>query len=171
MLRPLVTLWALVALLALAPVASARVEAELHASTVEPVEEAQPQPFRLTVPAFGRLNSNFGPRWGRMHHGIDIGMLSKLGVVAAAQGVVTHTGWLRGYEGYGKVILVDHGDGRETVYSHLSRIRVAPGALVDAGAWIGNAGCTGSCTGTHLHFELRLDGVPVDPMPYFDPAG
>jgi murein DD-endopeptidase MepM/ murein hydrolase activator NlpD len=133
-------------------------------------EPAEPEPFTLRVPAFGQLTSTFGPRWGRMHHGIDIGTLTKLGVVAAAPGKVTHTGYLPRFAGYGKVILIAHGEGRQTLYSHLSKIRVVPGDEVDAGAWIGNAGCTGWCTGTHLHFELRVKGIPVDPLPFFETA-
>jgi len=152
---------------ALARVESSSVRTTVSNSVVELPEE--PAEFRLThVPAFGDLTSRYGPRWGRMHHGIDIGTLRKLGVVAAAGGTVTHTGYLPHYGGYGKVILVAHGEGRVTLYSHLSRIRVQPGDEVEAGAWIGNAGCTGVCTGTHLHFELRVDDVPVDPLPFFE---
>jgi murein DD-endopeptidase MepM/ murein hydrolase activator NlpD len=162
-------------LLVFVPVAAAAHASDLHpwkhaVPEPDPPEPPEPQAFTLTVPAFGQLTSRFGPRWGRMHHGIDIGTLTKLGVVAAAPGTVTHTGYLAHYAGYGKVILISHGEGRQTLYSHLSKIRVAPGEVVDAGAWIGNAGCTGWCTGTHLHFELRVKGVPVDPLPYFETA-
>jgi murein DD-endopeptidase MepM/ murein hydrolase activator NlpD len=160
-------------LLVLAPAAAAAPAPLLHPWTPAELEEpepepVEPEPFMLRVPAFGQLTSKFGLRWGRMHHGIDIGTLTKLGVVAAAPGKVTHTGYLTHYAGYGKVILIAHGEGRQTLYSHLSTIRVAPGEQVDAGAWIGNAGCTGWCTGTHLHFELRVKGVPVDPLPFFE---
>ncbi|HUH15042.1 MAG TPA: M23 family metallopeptidase, partial [Gaiellaceae bacterium] len=109
----------------------------------------------------------FGLRWGRMHYGVDIGILTKGGVVAAYDGTVTEAGWIPGYEGYGIVIVLDHGNGFETMYSHLSRVRVQPGQAVAAGEWIGNAGCTGHCYGTHLHFELRTGGTPLDPVPYF----
>jgi murein DD-endopeptidase MepM/ murein hydrolase activator NlpD len=160
----LFTLW-------LVPAASARHDGSFVVLLAEePLElspVAEPEPFGLTTPAFGTLSSRFGPRWGRMHHGIDIGMLRKLGVVAAAAGKVTHTGYLPHFEGYGQVILIHHGNGYETLYSHLSRIRVGPGEVVEAGAWIGNAGCTGWCTGTHLHFELRERGIPIDPLPFF----
>jgi murein DD-endopeptidase MepM/ murein hydrolase activator NlpD len=177
-LRPTITTACLCAGLLLALAASpasallapdVALRAPAPADAPEPVP-AEPEPFTLRVPAFGQLTSHFGPRWGRMHHGIDIGILEKLGVVAAAAGRVTHTGYLPRFEGYGKVILVAHGEGRQTLYSHLSTIRVAPGDEVDAGAWIGNAGCTGWCKGTHLHFELRVKGVPVDPLPFFETA-
>jgi murein DD-endopeptidase MepM/ murein hydrolase activator NlpD len=122
-------------------------------------------PFTLSWPAEGTVTDGFGPRWGRMHTGLDIGILTRLSVTAAAPGTVEATGALEGYAGYGNVVLIKHGDGRETLYAHLSHIRAEPGQQVEAGTWIGTAGCTGSCTGTHLHFELRKHGIPVDPMP------
>jgi murein DD-endopeptidase MepM/ murein hydrolase activator NlpD len=70
-----------------------------------------------------------------------------------------------GYEGYGTIVLVA-GEGFETLYAHLARARVRVGEWVVAGERIGLAGCTGACTGTHLHFELRLDGIAVDPVPF-----
>ena len=125
----------------------------------------KPQPFALAWPAEGQVTDGFGPRWGRMHTGVDIGILRRLSVTAAAEGTVKATGWLPHYDGYGMVVLVDHGRGRETLYAHLSGVRARVGQHVEPGTWIGTAGCTGSCTGTHLHFELRKAGIPVDPMP------
>jgi murein DD-endopeptidase MepM/ murein hydrolase activator NlpD len=122
-------------------------------------------PLTLVWPAEGTVTDGFGPRWGRMHTGVDVGILTRLSVTAAAPGTVEATGQLTGYEGYGNVVLISHGEGRETLYAHLSDIRARVGEHVEAGTWIGTAGCTGSCTGTHLHFELRKHGVPVDPMP------
>jgi murein DD-endopeptidase MepM/ murein hydrolase activator NlpD len=112
-------------------------------------------PFTLAWPAEGTITDGFGARWGRMHTGVDIGTLTRLSVTAAAPGTVEATGELAGYDGYGNVVLVDHGKGRETLYAHLSYVRAEVGQHVEAGTWIGMAGCTGSCTGTHLHFELR----------------
>jgi murein DD-endopeptidase MepM/ murein hydrolase activator NlpD len=155
--------------LVLVPAASARLDDGAPADHVVAAAAAlalSDAPFELRMPAFGEVTSRFGPRWGRMHHGIDIGMLTKLGVVAAAPGTVKETGYLARYEGYGKTIVLDHGDGLETLYAHLSTIRVQPGDRVEAGDWIGNAGCTGWCTGTHLHFELRERGTAVDPLPF-----
>ncbi len=124
------------------------------------------EPFALDWPADGTVTDGYGPRWGRMHLGLDIGILNSLDVKAAAAGTVTETGYLAGYEGYGNVVLVDVGDGFSTLYAHLSSADVAHGQWVAAGKRLGSAGCTGSCTGTHLHFELRRDGVPVDPAPF-----
>lgn len=126
-----------------------------------------PAPFGLDNPApYGQETDGFGRRWGRMHEGLDIGLLQRLAVLAAADGTVARAGVLPGYEGYGLVVLLDHGGGRQTLYAHLSRVRVREGERVEAGAWIGNAGCSGSCTGTHLHFELRERGRAVDPTPF-----
>jgi murein DD-endopeptidase MepM/ murein hydrolase activator NlpD len=124
------------------------------------------EPLTLEWPADGTVTDGFGPRWGRMHSGIDVGILRSLDVRAATSGTVTASGWLTGYEGYGNVVTVDAGSGYSVLYAHLSRSQVVPGQWLAAGEPIGEAGCTGSCTGTHLHFELRLKGVPIDPAPF-----
>ena len=124
------------------------------------------EPLTLEWPADGTMTDGFGPRWGRMHLGIDVGILTSLDVRAATSGTVTASGWLTGYEGYGNVVMVDAGGGYSVMYAHLSESHVVPGQWVAAGESIGLAGCTGACTGTHLHFELRVGGVPVDPAPY-----
>jgi murein DD-endopeptidase MepM/ murein hydrolase activator NlpD len=124
------------------------------------------EPLTLEWPVDGTRTDGFGPRWGRMHLGIDVGILTSLDVRAATSGTVTASGWLTGYEGYGNVVTIDAGGGYSVLYAHLSASRVVPGQWVAAGEPIGLAGCTGACTGTHLHFELRIGGVPVDPAPY-----
>ena len=124
------------------------------------------EPLSLDWPAYGAMTDGYGPRWGRMHLGVDIGILTSLDVRAATSGTVTAAGWLTGYEGYGNVVTVDIGAGYSLLYAHLSVVGVVPGQWVDAGDPIGQAGCTGSCTGTHLHFELRKNGAPIDPFPY-----
>lgn len=124
------------------------------------------EPLSLEWPADGTMTDGYGPRWGRMHLGVDVGILSSLDVRAATSGTVTAAGWLTGYEGYGNVVTIDAGGAHELMYAHLSESHVIPGQWVDVGESIGVAGCTGSCTGTHLHFELRQHGVPVDPAPY-----
>jgi murein DD-endopeptidase MepM/ murein hydrolase activator NlpD len=126
------------------------------------------EPLALAWPAAGTMTDDFGPRWGRMHLGLDIGILQSLEVRAATSGTVIQSGWLNGYGGYGNVVLVDSGSGWSQLYAHLSRAHVVPGQWVEEGESIGLAGCTGSCTGTHLHFELRRDGVPVDPFTFFN---
>ncbi|HZP25741.1 MAG TPA: peptidoglycan DD-metalloendopeptidase family protein [Dehalococcoidia bacterium] len=115
-------------------------------------------------PFIGPISSPFGD--GRGHTGIDIDGFGREGstIVAAAAGQVVYTAYL-GY-GYGYHIIIDHGNGFSTLYAHLSDIWVSPGQYVAQGEGIGVIGCTGYCTGTHLHFEIRIGGVPVDPMGY-----
>jgi murein DD-endopeptidase MepM/ murein hydrolase activator NlpD len=128
---------------------------------------------RLTLawPADGTVTDGFGVRWGRQHLGVDIGILRSREVVAATDGFVSAVGELPGYEGYGTVVLLDAGEGWSTLYAHLAVTRVRPGEWVVAGQPLGLAGCTGSCTGTHLHFELRRGGRPVDPLPLLRASG
>jgi murein DD-endopeptidase MepM/ murein hydrolase activator NlpD len=115
-------------------------------------------------PVNGSLNSRFGPRWGSFHSGIDIGAAGGTSVAAAASGKVV----LASYSnyGYGNYVIVRHGNGSETLYAHLSRIYVSMGQQVGQGETIGTVGCTGWCTGPHLHFEVKVGGVAVDPLPY-----
>ena len=157
---PIGALVALLALLAFAAPAQAvpDVPLDLYREHVEPLS--------LDWPADGTLTDGYGPRWGRMHLGLDVGILRSLDVRSAEGGTVTAAGWLTGYEGYGNVVTVDIGSGYSLLYAHLSVAQVVPGQWVSPGDAIGQAGCTGSCTGTHLHFELRRNGVPVDPFPY-----
>ena len=157
---PIGALAALLAMLAFAAPAGAvpDVPLEIYLEHVEPLS--------LDWPADGTMTDGYGPRWGRMHLGMDVGVLRSLDVRAAEGGTVTAAGWLTGYEGYGNVVTVDIGGGYSLLYAHLSVARVVPGQWVSAGDPIGQAGCTGSCTGTHLHFELRKHGAPIDPFPY-----
>jgi murein DD-endopeptidase MepM/ murein hydrolase activator NlpD len=117
----------------------------------------------LQWPADGTITSPFGQDGYRWHPGIDIGILRSLDIHAAANGVVTQVGYVAGYEGYGSVVLVALGGGYSALYAHLSQPLVRRGQQVWPGERIGIAGCTGWCTGTHLHFELRYRGVPRDP--------
>jgi murein DD-endopeptidase MepM/ murein hydrolase activator NlpD len=121
--------------------------------------------LELDWPAEGRLNSPFGWDGGRPHSGLDIGVLRSLDVHAAEDGVVTRVGWVTGYEGYGLIVEVQLNERYSALYAHLAAAAVRVGQRVTAGERLGIAGCTGWCTGTHLHFELRDREVPVDPMP------
>ncbi len=120
-------------------------------------------------PLVGRLSSGFGPRvhpiFGtrRMHTGLDIGGRSGEPIYAAKGGVVIFAGW-RG--GYGNTVVVDHGDGFSTLYAHQSQIGSAVGQEVTIGEVIGFVGSTGWSTSPHLHYELRMNGQPIDPLPY-----
>jgi murein DD-endopeptidase MepM/ murein hydrolase activator NlpD len=117
----------------------------------------------LEWPAEGTITSPFGRDGYGWHPGLDIGILESLDVRAAADGVVTLAGYMPGYDGYGAIVAVQHRRGYSTLYAHLSQPLVRPGQRVHTGQLLGIAGCTGRCTGTHLHFELRYQGLPIDP--------
>ena len=124
----------------------------------------------LEWPANGIVTRGFGydgPEW---HAGIDIGTLSSLDITAAGAGRVTATGYAPGFDGYGNVVLLDMGQGLEALYAHLSVVGVHVGEPVLQGQKLGLAGCTGICTGTHLHFELREAGTAFDPAPLLPTA-
>jgi murein DD-endopeptidase MepM/ murein hydrolase activator NlpD len=139
----------------LAPTAGARL--------TEPVAKI-PDRELFVVPLNGNLGSPFGMRWGRMHEGIDIEGWAHTRVYAALSGRVTAVGWLRNYEGYGLVIKIRHADGIVTMYAHLARAFVERGERVSEGQLIGRAGCTGSCTGVHLHFQVWVHGKLTNPL-------
>ena len=117
----------------------------------------------LEWPAQGTVTSPFGNDAGRWHPGLDIGILQSLDVRAAADGVVKLAGYMPGYDGSGAIVVVQLRNRYSTLYAHLSQPLVHPGQRVEAGQRIGIAGCTGWCTGTHLHFELRYRGDAIDP--------
>ena len=117
-------------------------------------------------PADGTITSPFGRDGARWHPGLDIGILRSLDVTAASPGIVTRVGYQPGYEGYGNVVQVNVGDGFSLLYAHLAAARVKVGDYVTTGEHIATAGCTGWCTGTHLHFELRRRGVALSPLPF-----
>lgn len=114
-------------------------------------------------PSSGPVTSEYGMRWGRMHEGIDIGGSTGAPVVAARPGTVSHAGRMGGY---GNLVLVSHGGGITTAYAHLSSFSVSPGQSVGAGQQVGGMGCTGSCRGTHVHFEVRVNGAARNPRNY-----
>lgn len=124
------------------------------------------QEARWFLPMEATLGSPFGPRWGRMHNGLDIEGWAETRVHATRTGVVKAVGWLNGYSGLGLVVRIRHEGGFESLYAHLARSLVKRGDVVVAGQRIARAGCTGSCTGVHLHFELRKRGKLVDPLKY-----
>jgi peptidoglycan hydrolase-like protein with peptidoglycan-binding domain len=121
-------------------------------------------PVRFLRPVRAPINSPFGMRWGRMHTGVDFGAQSGAPVGAGGRGVVSFAGWNAG--GYGNLVVIDHRLGYQTWYAHLSSFAVIAGQTVTGGTRIGNVGATGHVTGPHLHFEVRRNGTPVDPMPY-----
>jgi murein DD-endopeptidase MepM/ murein hydrolase activator NlpD len=141
----------LLASLVVAPAASARLDSAAR--------------LQMVWPASGTVTARFGEwRGSHRHAGIDIGMLRTLQLRAVTAGVVKKTGYAAGYDGYGKVVVLDLPGPYTALYAHLSSLRVKPGQHVRKGQRLGVAGCTGSCTGTHLHFEVRKRGVPLNPL-------
>jgi murein DD-endopeptidase MepM/ murein hydrolase activator NlpD len=129
-------------------------------------EPEAPRAGSFAIPLRGPLESPFGYRWGRLHAGLDIAVLHTNRVHAAFAGTVAKVGYLSRYAGYGNSVVIRHGSGLVTLYAHLAGFRVRVGEHVARGELIGRAGCTGSCTGAHLHFEVRVVGRPVNPMRY-----
>jgi murein DD-endopeptidase MepM/ murein hydrolase activator NlpD len=117
----------------------------------------------LIWPVSGPVTSPFGYRWGRLHAGIDIGVPYGTPIHAAASGTVVLAGWTGGYGNY---TCIDHGGGLATCYAHQSSYAVSGGAQVAQGQVIGYVGSTGHSFGAHLHFEVRINGTPVDPLGY-----
>ena len=114
-------------------------------------------------PTNGSLTSGFGFRWGALHAGIDIANGVGTPIRAAKAGTVILAGW---NGGYGNCIVIDHGGGFSTLYGHMTRLRASDGQRVSQGELIGEMGSTGNSTGSHLHFETRVNGSPQDPQRY-----
>jgi murein DD-endopeptidase MepM/ murein hydrolase activator NlpD len=114
-------------------------------------------------PLCAPVTSEYGPRWGRMHRGIDQGASTGTPIGASKAGTVIFAGW---QGGYGNLVLVDHHDGVVTAYAHMSRIGVSNGTSVSQGQSLGAVGSTGNSTGPHLHFETRVNGSAVNPRQY-----
>ncbi len=112
---------------------------------------------------FGVRRNPFGGSSSEFHKGQDISAPMGTPVIATADGVITIAGWQRGY---GQVVYIDHGNGLTTRYGHLSRIDVMVGQTVQRGSHLGLVGSTGRSTGPHLHYEVRRDGQPLNPLPY-----
>jgi murein DD-endopeptidase MepM/ murein hydrolase activator NlpD len=118
---------------------------------------------RFVVPVNGTFTSPFGPRWGRLHAGIDLAAPTGTAIRAADSGQVVLAG---PQGGYGNYTCIAHTRSLATCYAHQSRILVRSGETVFKGDVIGAVGNTGHSTGPHLHFEVRVNGRPVDPMAY-----
>lgn len=124
-------------------------------------------PFAMPLSPSFRYTSGFGRRWGRMHEGIDMAGAHGSPVYATAEGTVTHAGW---ESGYGNMVEVRHDFGLVTRYGHLSKVRAEVGQKVSRGDRIGDMGNTGRSTGTHLHYEVRVNGSAVNPMTFIKAA-
>ena len=113
-----------------------------------------------------KITSPFGPRWRRMHNGLDLKVNIGDTIVAAFDGKVRIVKYER--RGYGKYVVIRHDNGLETIYGHLSKQLVEENQLVKAGEVIGLGGNTGRSTGSHLHFETRFLGIAINPIYMFD---
>lgn len=123
------------------------------------------QPTYMYPVTVWTITSNFGYRWGRLHAGVDVGVPIGTTVRASRAGQVITAGWVGGY---GNCVIIDHGDGISTRYGHLSEVTVSVGQYVDQGQQVALSGNTGRSTGPHLHFEIRINGEAVDPLPYLE---
>ncbi len=154
---------------------SASLAVQIRAEQQQQQQQEQPQQQTTSQPAVtpssagliwpvnGPITSPFGMRWGRLHPGIDIGVPTGTPIHAAAAGKVIYCGW---ETGYGNLVVLDNGNNLATAYAHQSAIAVTCGETVTQGQVIGYSGCTGECTGPHVHFEVRINGNPVDPLGY-----
>ncbi|ATI43402.1 peptidase M23 [Pacificitalea manganoxidans] len=124
-------------------------------------------PFDIPIKDSFRYTSGYGPRWGRMHEGTDFAGAHGTPIYSTGDGVVIHAGRM---SGYGNLVKIQHEFGIETRYAHMSKIRVKVGQRVSRGDRIGDMGNTGRSTGTHLHYEVRVNGNPVNPMSYIKAA-
>src|SRR5262245_15676416 len=151
-------------------------ETESLEKVTEKVPEKAPEPeernetahlMSIAWPLEGLITGRFGQRGQHHHHdGIDIDGVRGEEVHAVAPGIVVRSG----DEGkYGKTVVIDHGGGVSTLYAHASKLLVSEGDSVEQGEAIAEVGATGNAHGTHLHFEVRRDGRPVDPLPYLKP--
>jgi murein DD-endopeptidase MepM/ murein hydrolase activator NlpD len=146
-----------------ARIRAAQARAASRSSAGPPAVAGSPSSSGLIWPTSGTVTSGFGWRWGRMHEGIDIAAPTGTPIAAAAGGTVIYAGWMGGY---GNLVVIDHGGGLATAYGHQSSIAVGSGSYVSQGQTIGYVGSTGHSTGPHLHFEVRVNGSPVDPLGY-----
>ena len=139
----------------------ARIRSRLAAA--QGATDSTPSASGLIWPVNGPVVSPFGYRWGRLHAGIDIAVPYGTPIHAAASGSVVLAGWVGGYGNY---TCIDHGGGLATCYAHQSSYAVSAGAQVSQGQVIGYVGSTGHSFVAHLHFEVRINGNPVDPLGY-----
>ena len=121
---------------------------------------------RWVRPVAAGIVSPYGWRWGRPHEGVDFGAHYGAPIHAVGDGVVIGAGYLADEGGYGQIVLVRHAGGVITAYAHMSRVLVRSGERVHAGDLLGRVGSTGHVTGPHLHFEVRIGGAKVNPVPW-----
>lgn len=150
--------------------ASAEIAARIRAAAAQspsggdaPAPAPAPAGGGMTWPVSAPITSPFGMRWGRMHEGLDLAASYGSPIRAAQAGTVIYCGWM---SGYGNFVMIDHGNGLVTTYAHQARIAVGCNQTVSQGQTIGYVGSSGNSTGPHLHFEVRRNSSPVDPLGY-----
>lgn len=125
----------------------------------------------ITPPTFikpisgGTLSSGFGARWGTIHQGVDWACSTGTSIMASCGGKVIQAGW---YGGYGYCVTIQHSNGIQTRYGHMSKVLVSVGDYVQQGEVIGRSGSTGNSTGPHVHFEIIVNGTKVNPLTYLE---
>ena len=141
--------------------------AEVSSEAAEPAASGKPvvveEDEGFVNPTLGVITSAFGFRSGRNHDGIDIGADYGTEILAADGGTVVYAAAM---SGYGNFVVIDHGNGFETAYAHCERLLVHKGEDVEKGQVVATVGSTGNSTGPHLHFEVRVNGEPCDPLDY-----
>jgi murein DD-endopeptidase MepM/ murein hydrolase activator NlpD len=145
-----------------------RASRDRDAAAADADEDSQVSDRLFVRPGTGRLTSSYGRRWGRLHAGIDLARGVGSPVMAVTNATVLSAGW---EGGYGRCIRLIASDGTVFVYGHLSSISVSQGERVSAGERIGKEGNTGQSTGPHLHFEVRINGTPVNPASWLRKRG
>jgi murein DD-endopeptidase MepM/ murein hydrolase activator NlpD len=148
--------------------AAAAAAAKIAAAKAKAAAEKLAYEHRWVRPNYGGLSSPFGKRWGRMHEGIDLAGRYGSQIVAAVEGTVLYAG---PESGYGRVVKILDWDGTQTWYGHMEKFLVKAGDHVQAGQPIALVGAAGDATGPHLHFEVRVGGVPIDPIPFLAARG
>ena len=141
--------------------------ATTRASRASTLNQPAPELWVLPIHRYS-VTSPFGRRWGLLHAGVDLGAPEGTPFYAAAPGVVIVARW---NGGYGNNVMIDHGGGIVTVYGHSSKLLVKEGQVVRAGDEIALVGDTGHAFGAHLHFEVRVNGTPVEPVGFMRAHG
>lgn len=147
--------------------AAERASRDLQRGPTTSIDQPAPDAWVLPVHEY-KFTSPFGMRWGQLHAGVDLARPEGTPYYAAHAGTVTLAHW---FGGYGNCIIIDTGNGVETIYGHASRLLVKEGQHVEAGQLLGLVGDTGHSFGPHLHFEIHVNGSPIDPIPWMRAHG
>ncbi len=133
-----------------------------------PIDQGAPDLWLLPLHCSYEITTFYAMRWGEFHYGVDLACPYGTPYYAAHAGTVTVARW---YGGLGNGIVIDNGNGIETIYGHASKLLVSEGQHVEAGQLLGLVGSTGFSTGNHLHYEIHVNGLPTDPIPFMMARG